>query len=87
MAIRRPLVVVSGVVAELPTADTMIPATNLDLEDSADMPDAVAVRVGGAWVEVAWDAFLDLVGSISSPNAVTVNGSTVTVNGSTVEVT
>lgn len=87
MAIRRPLVIISGTVAELPTADEMPPAVNLDLEDSADTPDAVAIRVGGTWREVAWDAFLDLVGSISSPYAVTVNGSTVTVNGSTVEVT
>ena len=88
MAIRRPLVVVSGTVAELPTTDTMIPATNLDLEDDpSPVPDAVAVRVGGTWGVVAWDAFLDLVGSVSSPYAVTVNGTTITVNGTTVEVT
>lgn len=88
MTVYRPLVLIGNTVSQLADADELTAAKNLNLLDiGGSTPEAVALRVGSQWQEMTWAAFLTLIGSVSSPYAVTVNGDAVKVNGILVEVT
>lgn len=83
MADRKPLVQIAGALRELPTADTM----QLQLDAAAFpsvTPDAVALKISGAWVEISWASLLGLAGI--SPNAVRVNNEAIIVAGEMVVV-
>ena len=83
MTTRKPIVQVSGTLREIAASDSM----QLQLDAAAFpavTPDAVALKIGGTWVEISWTSLMGLVGI--SPDAVRANNAVVLVAGEPVVV-